>query len=154
MNKMMLAPLGVMFFLTIIVNLYSSVFQTGVSEDYVPDGEFVVIGDGTEQTGEIEIPTSEETQEFDIWDSNGAMVILIAAMAIGIIAGITVLGSGITILSQGMIFDGILFLGLWACLTILSRELMFVNYVTGLLWVSLTSMYVIGLGSHMGRADG
>jgi hypothetical protein len=153
MNKMMLIPLGVMFFLTIIVNLYASSFETGVGDDYVPDGEFVVIGDGTEQTGEIDIPTSEP-QEFDIWDSNGAMVILIAAMAIGILAGITVLGSGITILSQGMIFDGILFLGLWACLTLLSRELMFVNYVTGLLWVSLTSMYVIGLGSHMGRADG
>jgi hypothetical protein len=77
------------------------------------------------------------------------MVILIAAMAIGIIAGFGLFGSGLTEMSQGMIFSGILFLGLWASLSIVSVRYLFDSGILSLFWVSLTVMFVVGVGTHM-----
>lgn len=153
MNSLMLFPLGIMFVLTIITSMYTSETYLGTSGDFNSDDDIIINEDGVNKTGSIDIPETE-SQTFDIWDSTGAMLILTAAIAAAILAGITVLGSGLSDRAQGIIFDGILYLGLWACLTIVARELIFAITFSMIIWVIITTMFIIGLGSHMGRADG
>ena len=149
MNKLLIFPMAFMFILTIFSVIYTGETLQGESEDYGDPGSIII----NEETGEVDIPEAEH-QEFNIWDSTGAMVILFAAIAIAIIAGIKILGSGLSDMSQSLIFDGILFLGLWACLTIVSSEFLFQTSMSILLWVSLTTIYIIGMGLHMSGSAG
>lgn len=129
---------------------YDDQSYIGTSSDYQDLGQIKYRDNGTNSTGQIYIPIGG-THTFNIWTSGlgAALVILIAAMAIGIIAGITIWNSGLTEMSQGMIFSGILFLGLWASLSIVSVRYLFDSSVLSLFWVVLTVMFVIGVGGHM-----
>ena len=88
---------------------------------------------------------------FNIWDTAGAIIILTIATSAGIVAGFNILGSGMSDTSQGMIFDAILFGGLWGCLSAIVMYFMFANTLTTLLWSVITIIYIIGIGAHMGR---
>jgi hypothetical protein len=129
---------------------YDDQSYIGTSSDYQDLGEIKYRDNGTNSTGQIYIP-SGGTHTFNIWNSGlgAAMVILIAAMAIGIIAGFGLFGSGLTEMSQGMIFSGVLFLGLWASLSVVSVRYLFDSGILSLFWVSLTVMFVVGVGTHM-----
>lgn len=153
MNKLMLFPLGFMFILTIISSVYTSHTYLGSSTDMTVDGNLTITEDGAEKTGSVDIPGSE-SQSFDMWGSTGAMLIIVAAIAVGILAGIQIVGSGLGEHAQALVFDGVLYFGLWACLTIIARDMLFAATITSILWITLTTTFVIGLGSHMGRADG
>ena len=63
------------------------------------------------------------------------------------------IGSGLSDTSQKMLFDSVLFGGIWACLSVASIDFMFVNAYTSILWLVLTMIYIIGVGSHMTQAD-
>jgi hypothetical protein len=52
-------------------------------------------------------------------------------------------------MSQSLIFNGILFGGLWACLTAVSADMLFEFVITQMLWVFLTISYIIGMGIHL-----
>lgn len=153
MNKLLMFPLAFMFILTIYATVYSGTYSgTGHSADYTNQSGTEIQG----ESGTVEIPNAD-TQDFNIWDSGAgyAMVILVAAIAIGIVAGIKILGSGLSDMSQGMIFNGILFLGLWSCLTIVSSAFLFYTEIVTILWMFITMIYIIGLGIHLnGNAAG
>jgi hypothetical protein len=118
MNKMLIFPLGIMFLLTLMVSLTTSIHPIGSSDDYTNQSGINITGSDKEQ-GSVQIPRAG-SQTFDIWGPTGIMVIMIIAISIGIIGGIHILGSGLSSESQMMIFNAIFFLGLWACLTIVS----------------------------------
>ena len=144
MNKLLIFPLAFMFLLTIFASVFSSIHPTGSSTDYSNQQGGTFQG----ESGNVTIPEAE-SQSFNIWDTTGALVILTVAIAVGIIAGIKILGSGLSEMSQGMIFNGILFLGLWACLTIVSGDYLFSEAIVTVVWVSLTTIYIIGMGIHL-----
>jgi len=148
MNKLLIFPLAFMFILTLFSAVYENETYTGYSDDYSP-AEGIIIGN---ETGEVTIP-SAQPQSFNIWGVTGALVIIVAAIAVGIIAGITVLGSGISERSQSLIYNGILFLGLWSCLTIISSRFFLDSLIPTLFWISLTIIYILGLGIHMSNSD-
>lgn len=152
MNKMMIFPLGFMLILTLFSALYSSGSYIGSSEDYSNVTGISV--DDANRT--VQIPNAG-SKTFNIWTSGlgYAMVILYAAIATGTIAGIKFLGSGLSDLSQSIIFNSILFLGLWAVLSVASSHYMFDSSVTIFIWVGMTTVYIVGMGIHInGNATG
>jgi hypothetical protein len=147
MNKMLIFPLGIMFLLTLMVSLTTSIHPIGSSDDYTNQSGINITGSDKEQ-GSVQIPRAG-SQTFDIWGPTGIMVIMIIAISIGIIGGIHILGSGLSSESQMMIFNAIFFLGLWACLTIVSGTVFFANFITIMLWFAITMMFVVGLATHL-----
>ena len=147
MNKLLLFPLAFMFIITIFSSISLGETYLGSSGNYSSTDEITV---GNE-SGSVDIPGAGE-HEFDIWDSLGVIVILNVAIVIGIVAGIHILGSGITNFSQSLIFNAILFLGLWACLSVTSGMYFFTDTIAMLLWIGLTMTYVIGLSLHLNKA--
>ena len=151
MNKLLIFPMAFMFLLTIFATVYTGIYYSGQTGDYSNQSGTEIQG----ETGTVEIPNAG-TKTYNIWQSGTgyAMVILIGAVAIGIIAGIKILGSGLSDPSQSMIFNGILFLGLWACLTVISSQFLFDTSIAIILWISLTMIYVVGLGIHINPSGG
>ena len=150
MNKLMIMPLAFMFLLTIFAMMYTGNTYTDTTEDYSKTGE-LTINATEDDAGEIEIPGAGE-QELNVWDNEdmiGAMIIIGIAIAVGIVAGVTVLGSGLKEFSQTLIFNSILFMGLWAVLTVIASAYMFATSIATVFWFSLTTIYMIGLGIHM-----
>jgi hypothetical protein len=129
MNKLMIIPLAFMLILTII-----SVAYTGVTL--------------TNSINNTTIPGAEP-QSFDIWGLQGALIILIAAVAVGTVAGINILGSGLSDTSQRMIFNSVLYIGLWAVLTVVTSTLVFGSGIIFLmLYIVMTIMFVIGFAGE------
>lgn len=144
MNKLLIFPLAILTVLSVYSMVDTGVTYEGSSDDY---SEF----SGTNMSGEsgsVEIPQAEE-QTFDIWSGVYAIALITVAIAIGILAGITVFGSGLGDPAQRLIFVGILFLGTWACLSWISSEYILVNIVGSLFWVILTLIYALGVGIHV-----
>jgi hypothetical protein len=137
-----------MFLITIFMYIDTSLAPTGSSENY-SDSSGINIDD---ENRSIIIPGAE-SQEFDIWGSSGIIVIVIAAIAIGVVSGITVLGSGLSDEAQKMIVNSVLFLGLWACLSVVSSSVMFENMVTIILWFSITMIFMLGLSIQITGGD-
>ena len=152
MNNLMLIPLAIMFILTIICMTYTGNEFEGVSSDYTETGVINFTEDETTKEGSAEFDTGEPV-EYNIFDTTGTLIILIAAVAIGIVAGVTILGSGVTEMSQGLVFNSMLFLTLWTCLTVVASAFVFENIYTTMVWVGLTTAYALGLGSHMSDGD-
>ena len=149
MNKMLLFPMALMLLLSVYGMIY-----TGYTYTPEPTQNYSSI-DGVDINGtpsSVEIPEAG-SYTFDIWDNSGFLLILTAAIAIGVVAGVNFLGSGLSDTSQKMLFDSVLFGGIWACLSVASVDFMFVNTYTSLLWLILTMVYIIGVGSHMTQAD-
>lgn len=149
MNKLLLFPLAIMFFLTLMITMVIGVEPSGTSGDFTDTGGIIMPGSDS-TNGSVEIPQGG-SHTFDIWDSTGILVIMIVAIGIGIVAGIRVIGSGLSPESQMMIFNSIFFLGLWSCLTVISRDVLFENSMTSILWFILTAMFVVGLATHLNR---
>jgi len=137
-----------MFMLTLFSAVFSTYHPQASSGDYTNQEGSTFQGD----VGNVTIPHAE-SQSFNIWNNaTGALVILVVAIAVGIIAGIKILGSGLSDMSQNLIFNGILFLGLWAVLTVVSSSFLFEEALIGLLWVALTVIYIVGMGIHLNGA--
>ena len=148
MNKMIMFPMALMLLLSVFAMIYTST-------TYAPDSTEDFSNISTDVDGDptyVEIPDAG-SYTFDIWGNSGFLLILAAAITVGILAGINVLGSGLSDTSQKMLFDSVLFGGIWACLSVASIDFMFVNAYTSILWLVLTMIYIIGVGSHMTQAD-
>ena len=90
-------------------------------------------------------------QSFDIWGLGGALIILIAAIAVGTVAGVSILGSGLSTTSQRIIFSSVVYFGLWAVLTVVTSTLIFGvgGTVFTLVYIVLTILFVIGFASEI-----
>ena len=148
MNKMLLFPMALMLILSMYGMIYTGYTYTPDSTEDYSNTSADVDGDPTY----VDIPEAG-SYTFDVWDNSGFLLILTAAIAIGVIAGVNFLGSGLSDTSQKMLFDSVLFGGIWACLSVAAVDFMFVNTYTSLLWLILTMVYIIGVGSHMTQAD-
>lgn len=152
MNKLMIFPLSVMLILTMISFVYSPAdIWTGNSPNVDP-GTITI--NGSSQT--VDVPGSDP-QAFDIFSAGGVLLIIIAVIAIGIVSGITALGSGLSDNAQNIIVNSVLWLGLWACLTVITGGFLFgTGIIFTIIYLAVTFMFIIGLGFHItdsGSAD-
>lgn len=145
MNKMIGFPLAFMFMLTIFTmadtgNTFTNQ-HTNISNEWQ-------MTNAPNQTGTIKVGNNTSS-EYNIWGLTGAIVILISALAIGILMGFSVLGSGFSGVSQIMVFTTILFVGLWMILSIVAQEYLLGMIFTQILWVVLTVSYIVGVGDYL-----
>jgi hypothetical protein len=134
--------------MSIFTAVFTETFYSADTPDYSSDENITIGG----ETGNVDIPNAG-SHSFNIWSLSGAIVILTVALTVGILAGIHVIGSGLSDVSQKMIISGILFMGLWACLTVISSTIFFATTTSQLTWFGLTFVYVLGMGFHMTDGD-
>ena len=144
MNKMLLFPLVIMFIISMVLFASTAMKPEAATEDY-SDSSGVTI-DGSNRT--VLIPQAE-TQTINIWLVGGAIAIVIAAVAIGIVSGIQFLGSGITETSQRYVVVGFIYLGLWACLTVITSAMLFDSLLTTIIWFGITIIFMFGLSEEL-----
>jgi hypothetical protein len=121
---------------------------TGSTDDYSVIDDITIDGENTS----IEIPEAG-TKTYNLWTGTYALAILAGALTVGVLAGVTILDTGLKEYSQKLLFTSILFLGLWACLSAISIEFMFANVLTTIIWIALTIIYVVGLGTIMAEGE-
>lgn len=131
MNKLMLFPITILFILV----LYSGFSSSSNSENYT--------GSYHGRSGDVPVPS------FNIWITAAAIVILATALTVGIAAGFNLLGSGFSETSQKMIFNTVLFFGLWAALTVGTMPIFFTSIFMSIIWVALSIMYIIGFADNI-----
>ena len=140
MNKMLNTPIIAMFTICLFMFISIAVEREATTENY-SEASGITIDEG-ERT--ISMPQGE-SQDFNIWLVTGAIVIIVAAIAIGIVSGIQFLGSGLSIKAQSLLITSFIYLGLWGCLTIVVSSIMFDNILSTAAWLGLTVMFALGL---------
>ena len=148
MNKLLVFPIGIMFFISMFLLASASVAPETSSEDY-SDVSGISI-DGNNRT--VLIPAAE-TQTLNIWLITGALIVVVAGIAVGIVAGITVLGSGVSVLSQKIIVVSFIYLGIWGCLTVITATIMLSDSILTLIWFALSFIFSLGLSSELTGSD-
>lgn len=87
-----------------------------------------------------------EAEGFSIDAYTGAIVWLVVITAIGVGAGIAVLGSGLSDVSVNLLYKAIFYGVVWGILSIFPAPLIFsIDLFGGLIYVSLTIIYVIAV---------
>lgn len=133
MNKILLFPLTFMFVLMVFAMLYSE-------QSY---NQYVLS------------PGSNNVVNFNIDSMTTITGILVLAITAGAAVGFNILGSGLTTYSQKLIFNSILYGGIWVALTINSSLIIFSDsyHITGLLWLALSIVYLLGMGVEINNSS-
>lgn len=142
MNKLLIIPLAIMLMLTIYGMVYTDSSITASSED-------LNVGSGGVNGTTVDVPGAG-AQTFNLDSSATVLAILIAAIAVGIAAGVNILGSGLSDTAQDIIFNSVLFFGIWAVLTAFASNVIFVDSIMITIYVVLTIIFTIGLGMQIG----
>lgn len=144
MNKLLVFPLVIMFIVSIILYAQAAVTPEGITDDYNETSGINIDGDNRT----ISQPTAGP-QTLNIWTTTAAVLIIISAIAIGIASGIQALGSGLSETSQKYIMVGFIYLGLWACLTVITSTMLFETTLTTVIWFGITMIFMLGLAAEL-----
>lgn len=140
MNKIMMLPLMIMFSLTLLGYLSGGTLGT----DDIGIGDVANI---TYNETSMDVPTMDPVN-INVWDisTGGGLAVLILAISTGIVAGIGLFGSGLSVVSQTLIFKLIGLVGLWGVFTITGGQ--FILTDTGAvgigIYLALTMMFALG----------
>jgi hypothetical protein len=97
-------------------------------------------------SSDYDIVLDDNNMEFSLNESDGFLVIIAAVLAVGVISGITILGSGISEYSQSILFNAFAYLGVWAVLSIPIHEVMGdMPFFFLPIWIGLTALMCIGI---------
>lgn len=147
MNKFMLFPLVVVLIMAIIASLgaETSTYSETIDLDPYAGGSI------TDNEGEknIDVEGIVDT-DIDIDGMSAGIALLIAALAVGVIAGIKVLGSGLSDLSQRMIFLTVIYYGIWTIFSVFAWDVIEDMLALGImLWLVMTISYTIGFAQEV-----
>lgn len=147
--KLILLPLILLAFSAVITQMmvaeeYYTTANTTYSVDPALANQSI---DGTPQTMDIE--GYDVTAGFDL--QTGVIAVVIVVMAIGVVAGISVLGSGLSDVSVTVIYKSVFFYTLWLLLSVFGLQGITIIPVFG--WVFyffLTLVYSLGVVQQVG----
>ena len=140
MNKPLLFPLSILICLTIV--------------GYLSNGNLVGDGFTTDTNGTVDINGTTGSYSssyggvftFDFFTGDGLLVTIIVLVSAVILLGIGLFGSGLSVFSQNLVLQSVVYLGAWGALTIMSKD--FILAGTGtigiILYFILTIIYGIG----------
>lgn len=148
MNNYIVYPLLIL----VVIGSFYQVYRFGenydLSESNSTSQELIANQtlNGTSQ--ELEIEEGSLDLSFDM--TVGLVVIILGAIALGLI-GLNVLGSGLSDFSVKIIWNGIVYYGLWAVFSVLAiTVILSIPYFGALLWFFLTMIYSLGVFGNMG----
>ena len=137
--------------LLIIVGTFSQLYNNNIidfsSENtQTQDLEGVQSVNGTDTTVSI----GEFSLILDFNMTTGLVIIIAVATVLGLI-GLNVLGSGLSDRSVKIIWNGIVYYGLWAIFSVFAiAGVLSIPYFGGFLWFLLTFIYTLGVFTGMG----
>lgn len=146
-NDFIFYPLFIIIIVSLFTQLYYNdivIFGSDKNQTQSLIGNQTLTGDESE----LELEQGSLSLGFDM--TTGLVVIIISAIALGLI-GIKVLGSGLDPTSVKIIWNGIVFYGLWAIFSVLSYGSIASIPTFGVLfWFLMTFIYSIGVFNKMG----
>lgn len=146
MNKLLAIPLFFIIMMSLLglVNDINYTF-TGATEYE----ERQVWNETSFQWETREMPVQEEP--FTLVGMDGAMVVLVAAIAIAMLLGISILGSGVSEYTQSLTLHVAVYGGIWGVFSALSYTMLISLAIFGaFIWICFTVMYVLGFVQEMG----
>jgi hypothetical protein len=141
-----------MLLLSLFAATLVNYFPSYENPEYSNQSGTNVTGANGPVSGEVQVPESSK-QTFNIWTTEGTIIIITVCIGVGILAGITVLGSGLKEFSIKLIFYGILYMGIWACLSFAASTYLFNIDLMLYFWVALTLIYVMGVGIQLNTVE-
>ena len=144
MNSLIVYPLIILF----IVGGFSQLYNfTNVDLSY--EGSLTDIESGGNQTlDETEQELRQEMKDavFNVNMVTGFIVLIISIVVVGVLAGLRVLGSGLSEYSVKLIYNSTTYYGLWGIFSVLGFTLFSnIPYSFGLFfWFGLTLVYSLG----------
>jgi len=150
MNKFIYYPLFILFLITIftqLINIGNTSFGYEGSQEQGISGTQTL--NETENT--LEVAGGSLSLDYNL--TVGIVAIIVSAIVLGLI-GINVLGSGLPDFSVKIIWNGIIFYGLWAIFSVTGYNFFASIPVIGVvLWVALTLVYGLGVFGRMGGSN-
>lgn len=147
MNNLIIYPLIILIVIGAFTQLYTSNkidFTASGTDDYI------LIGNQTLNGTETELELNEGSLSLDFTMTVGIISIMIGAIALGLI-GLNVIGSGLPDRSVKIIWNGIVFYGLWSIFSVLGyNSISSIPYLGAFLWFFLTLIYTLGVFGKMG----
>lgn len=157
MNELIVYPLILLIILGAFCQLFYAT-QTEVEIDYSYEGTLEDIqASGNQTLGETEQELQQESTDavFDINMTTGIIALIIGLVVVGVLAGIRVLGSGLSEFSVKLIYNSTVYYGLWGIFSALSFPVFLTIPTFGLLlWLSLTLLYSLGFFQTTHGASG
>ena len=149
MNSLIVYPLIIMFVVAMGSQIYSASLTT-----FAYNGTLTTGQNGSQTLDEVTYDLSPEQTDavFDINLSSGFLALVIGLVAVGILAGIKVLGSGLSNFSVALIYKSTTYYGIWGVFSALSYAV-FASfpYNFGILfWFGLTLIYSLGFFQTLG----
>lgn len=154
MNGLIVYPLLLLIVLSAFVQLLTydtiDVEYSGTLDEFDASGEQAI--NGTSQ----EFQQATEGAVFDINATTGIIALIIGLVAVGVIAGIKILGSGLSEFSVKLIYNATTYYGLWGIFSSLSYvAFSSIPYTVGLfLWLGLTLLYSLGFFQTLNGGGG
>lgn len=150
MNRPLLFPLSILICLTIV--------------GYLSNGNLIGDGFTTDTNGSIDINGTSGSYSssyggvftFDFFTGDGLLVTIIVLVSAVILLGIGLFGSGLSVFSQNLVLQSVVYLGAWGALTIMAKDFILVS--TGIigiiLYFILTIIYGIGFIMQVTSSSG
>ncbi len=115
---------------------------------------FVIVYNNAVDSGSIFSTNVREKNNWDnsvnvnLQNTNSILALLVFVFGIAGISGLHILGSGLSVFTQKLIFNSGLFGGIWAALSINNSLVLFKDpwSMGEIFWSFLTIIYVLGIG--------
>ena len=150
MNNLIVYPLLLIFIIAGFNQLY---YYSEVNLSH--EGTLTDIASGGNQTAneaETEIRQEMGDAVFDINMTSGLIALIIGLVAVGVVAGVQFLGSGLDTYSVKLIHKSTTYFGLWGIFSALSFTVFSSIPFFGLfIWLGLTLVYTLGFFQTLGN---
>jgi len=148
MNKFIYYPLILLFMITVftqLINIGSLDFDYEGSQEQGLEGSQTL----NAETSTLELESGSLSLDYTL--STGIIIITVSAIALGLI-GLNVFGSGLSSFSVKIIWNGIVFYGLWLIFSVTGFNFFssIPHYVGAVFWIGLTLVYSLGVFEKMG----
>lgn len=147
MNNFIFYPLIVLITISLFTQFYyydTATFSSEESQNQTLIGNQTLSG----EESELELDNAELSLDFTM--TVGLVAVIAGAIALGLI-GLNVLGSGLSDFSVKIIWNGIVFYGLWSIFSVLGYNSIASIPTFGVIfWFLLTFVYSLGVFGKMG----
>lgn len=146
--KLLYLPLIILTFSAIMTQMiatgqYDYVRESDLDSDPFFSNQTI---DGSPQTGELE--GYEVTAGFDL--ESGVIAIIVVMIAIGVIAGIQVLGSGLSDFSVSVIYKSVFFYSIWIIISAFGYDALgSIPIIGSIFYFILTLFYSLGVAQQI-----